>query len=114
MLIDLTQVFHDGMPGVRFKTESGDSVDLTAHISPYMTHEQSGALYDGKASFEITEVAFQTSVGTKMDAPRHRFNRFEEVTAIGLARLNLGGIVVDARHATPRQELCWEHVEFPE
>lgn len=69
MIVDLSHVFHDGMPGVRFKSESGEAVELTAHIPPYMTHAQSSRHYEGKASFEISDVAFQTSVGTKMDAP---------------------------------------------
>src|SRR5437773_46138 len=73
MIIDLSQVFHDGMPGVLFRSESGPNIELTARIRPFMTHAQSCRHYGGKASFEITEATFQSSVGTKLDAPRHRY-----------------------------------------
>ena len=113
MLVDLSHVFHDGMPGVPFRNETGDTVELTAHIRPYMTHAQSWRHYDGKASFEISDVAFQSSVGTKMDAPRHRFEGADDVASIGLDRLVLEGVVVDARHARPRQQLEWTDLPFP-
>src|SRR6185436_8198056 len=73
MIVDLSQVFYDGMPGVLFRGQSGPQVELTARIRPFMTHAQSCSHYDGKASFEITEATFQSSVGTKLDAPRHRY-----------------------------------------
>lgn len=113
MLVDLSHVFHDGMPGVPFRSETGDTVELTAHIRPYMTHAQSWRHYDGKASFEISDVAFQSSVGTKMDAPRHRFEGADDVASIVLDRLVLEGVVVDARHAGPRQLLEWPDLPFP-
>ena len=112
MIVDLSHVFHDGMPGVRFKSETGESVELTAHIRPYMTHAQSRHHYDGKASFEISDVAFQSSVGTKLDAPRHRFEGADDVASIELSRLVLDGVVIDARHAGPRQQLGWTDLQF--
>lgn len=114
MIVDLSHVFHDGMPGVLFKRETGEAVELTAHIRPFMTHAQSGWHYEGKASFEISEVAFQTSVGTKLDAPRHRFEGAEDIAALDLSRLVLDGVVIDARHATPGQQLAWNDLQFPE
>jgi kynurenine formamidase len=114
MIVDLSHVFHDGMPGVLFKRESGEVVELTAHIRPFMTHAQSGWHYEGKASFEISEVAFQTSVGTKLDAPRHRFEGAEDIAALDLSRLVLDGVVIDARHATPGQQFAWDDLQFPE
>jgi len=113
-IIDLSQVFYDGMPGARFKDETGEAVELTAHIRPYMTHAQSSRHYHGKASFEITDVAFQSSVGTKMDAPRHRFEGADDIASIELNRLVLDGVVIDARHAQAGQELGWKELQFPE
>jgi kynurenine formamidase len=113
MIVDLSHVFHDGMPGVHFKTASGETIELTAHIRPYMTHAQSYPRYDGKASFEISDVAFQSSVGTKMDAPRHRFEGAEDIASIELSRLVLDGVVIDARHAEPRQQVEWTDLQFP-
>ncbi len=114
MIIDLSHVFHDGMPGVRFQSETGDAVELTAHIRPFMTHAQSCRHYAGKASFEISDVAFQSSVGTKMDAPRHRFEGAEDIASLELDRLVLDGIVIDARHANAGQELDWPDLRFPD
>ncbi len=114
MIVDLSHVFEDGMPGTRFKAESGETVELTARIRPYMTHAQSLRHYDGKASFEISDVGFQSSVGTKMDAPRHRYEGADDVASIELDRLVLDGVVIDARHAEAGQQLGWTDLEFPE
>lgn len=113
MIVDLSQVFYDGMPGVRFKSETGEAIELTAHIRPYMTHAQSSRHYQGKASFEITDVTFQSSVGTKMDAPRHRFEGADDIASIELNRLVLDGVLIDARHAHSGQQLGWTDLKFP-
>ncbi|CAN7742099.1 cyclase family protein [Variovorax sp. LjRoot290] len=113
MVVDLSHVFHDRMPGVRFKNDAGEPMELTARMQPFMTHSQSCAHYEGKASFEITDVAFQTSVGTKMDAPRHRFEGAADIASIALDRLILDGVVIDARHAGPEQELGLGDLRIP-
>jgi len=113
MIVDLSQVFYDGMPGVLFRSQSGPQIELTARIRPFMTHAQSCRHYDGKASFEITEATFQSSVGTKLDAPRHRYEGAADIASIALDRLILDGVVIDARHAGPRQEVGWTDLQFP-
>src|SRR5262249_55182571 len=112
-LLDLSQVFHDGMPGVLFRSESGPAVELTARIRPFMTHAQSCRHYDGKASFEITEATLQSSVGTKRDAPRHRYEGADDIASIQLDRLVLDGVVIDARHAHAGQQVGWTDLQFP-
>lgn len=114
MLVDLSQVFYDGMPGTRFKTDTGGALELTARIRPFMTHAQSCGHYQGKASFEITDVCFQSSVGTKLDAPRHRFEGAQDIASLELDRLVLDGIVIDARHAQARQQMEWSDLDFPD
>ncbi|BEP62130.1 hypothetical protein GmRootV213_26840 [Variovorax sp. V213] len=114
MIVDLSHVFHDQMPGVRFKNEAGEAVELTARMRPFMTHAQSCAHYEGKASFEVTDVAFQTSVGTKMDAPRHRFEGAADIASIELDRLILEGVVIDVRHAAPEQALGFGDLRIPD
>lgn len=89
-------------------------VELTARIRPWMTHAQSHRHYDGKASFEISDVAFQTSVGTKLDAPRHRFEGADDVASIALDHLVLDGVVIDAHHAEAGQQFGWADLQFPE
>ncbi|MCB0198420.1 MAG: cyclase family protein, partial [Anaerolineae bacterium] len=57
--IDLSQTFEDGMPGFKLKNEDGSFTQYTAHIYPFITHEQSKPKYEGLAEFEITEMRFQ-------------------------------------------------------
>jgi kynurenine formamidase len=104
-IVDLSQTFADGMPGFRMRTPEGELTEFTARVRPFLTHEQSATNYKGKASFEITEVSFQTSLGTYLDAPRHRFPGRADIADLPLSSLVLGGVVVDARHATPDQPL---------
>jgi arylformamidase len=114
MIIDLSQLFYDGMPGPRFKSQAGEAVELTARIRPFMTHADSTRHYQGKASFEISDVSFQSSVGTKLDAPRHRFQGAADIASLELDRLVLDGVVIDARHAHPGQALGSGDLRFPE
>lgn len=102
-IIDLSHVFADGMPGFRMRNKSGDQTEFTARIRPFLTHEQSEPNYQGKASFEITEVSFQTSLGTYLDSPRHRFPGRADIADLALSSLILDGVLVDARHATPEK-----------
>ncbi|MDA8336528.1 MAG: hypothetical protein M0Z41_16320 [Peptococcaceae bacterium] len=54
-IVDLSHSFEDGMPGFRMKDREGKVTELTARIRPFLTYEQSLPLYQGQASFEITE-----------------------------------------------------------
>ena len=99
--VDLTHEFHDGMPGFRMRGEDGEAIEYTAEIRPFLTHEETGPMYDGQASFEITEIAFQTSVGTYLDAPAHRFPGERDVADLALDELVHDGIVVDVRDREP-------------
>ena len=65
-------------------------------------------------SFEITDVAFQSSVGTKLDAPRHRFQGADDIASLELDRLVLDGIVIDVRQAQPGQQVGLTDLQFPE
>ncbi|MCW6508470.1 cyclase family protein [Lichenifustis flavocetrariae] len=114
MLVDLTHVFRENMPGFRLRNESGELVEFSARIRPFLTHAQSAPNYDNKASFEISEVQFQTSIGTYMDSPRHRFPDKGDIATLALPRLVLEGVVIDARHAEPSQGLTLADVTLPE
>jgi kynurenine formamidase len=104
-IIDLSHTFADGMPGFRMKNRDGVRTEFTARIGPFLTHEESKPNYLGKASFEITEVSFQTSLGTYLDAPRHRFPCRADIADLPLSSLILDGVVIDARHAAPDRPL---------
>ncbi len=96
-IIDLSHVFEDGMPGFRMRNEDGTFTQYTARVRPLLTHEQSLPKYQGKACFEITEMAFQTSVGTYMDSPYHRYPDGRDIARIEIDEVVLPGLVVDVR-----------------
>lgn len=99
--VDLTHEFRDGMPGFRLHNEDGSDTEFTAEIQPFLTHEQTRSKYDGRASFEITEMHFQTSIGTYLDAPSHRFPGARDISELDLTELIADGVVVDVRDRDP-------------
>lgn len=103
--IDVSHTFREGMPGFRVKTEDGGETELTARIKPFLTHEESRPLFDGRCSFEITEMRFQTSIGTYLDSPSHRFPGGEDISDLSLTDLILEGVVVDARGRDPYESV---------
>lgn len=104
-VVDLTHEFRDGMPGFAYENEDGTVTEFTAEIHPFLTHEETRPKYDGRASFEITEVRFQTSVGTYVDAPAHRFEGRRDVADLALDELVAPGVVVDVRGREPGESV---------
>jgi len=99
--IDLSHDFEDGMPGFRMTMPDGTKVQCTARIRPFVTHDQYRAVTGGQAEFELTEVSFQTSVGTYLDSPyvRHRDRR--DIGALTIDELVLPGVVADLSGLSP-------------
>lgn len=95
--IDLSHDFVDNMPGFKMKKEDGTIVQYTAQIRPFLTHEQSRSIYQGKTSFEITEISFQTSIGTYLDSPYHRYPSGRDISEIRIEEVILPGVVIDVR-----------------
>ena len=95
--IDLSHDFEDNMPGFKIKNEDGTVTQYTAHIHPFVTHEQSLPKYQRKAAFEITEILFQTSVGTYLDSPYHRYPELRDISEIKIDEVILEGAVIDVR-----------------
>jgi kynurenine formamidase len=93
------------MPGFSIKDEQGKEITYTARIYPFMTHDQSKSLYKGKASFEITEMSFQTSIGTYLDSPYHRYPEKRDISQIALEEVILPGIIIDVRDRIPLQSI---------
>jgi len=96
--IDLSHDFADGMPGFTTSLPDGSRLRCTARIHPLITHAQSSASFDGMAEFELTEMTFQTSIGTYIDSPyvRHRDRR--DVGALRIDELVLPGVMIDLSH----------------
>lgn len=95
--IDLSHDFEDQMPGFKLKNEDGSLTQYTAHIHPFLTHEQTKPKFQGKCSFEITEITFQTSVGTYLDSPYHRFPGERDISQIEISEVIRDGVVIDVR-----------------
>lgn len=65
-------------------------------IGVYLSHEDSGSHYDGKAEFLVNEVQFVCSIGTYLDAPSHRHEGMSSIDKLALDKLaGLSGVVVD-------------------
>lgn len=100
-IVDLTQTIEDGMIGFRLIAADGTPTDFTATVEPFLTHAQSAPNYAPGTSFEISQVSFQTNIGTYLDAPSARFEGADDIADIDLSSLILDGIVIDASHCTP-------------
>ena len=85
------------MPGFRLKNEDGTFTQYSARIRPFLTREQTLPKYDGKCSFEITEMSFETSIGTYIDSPYHRHAGGKDISQIPIGDVILPGVVVDVR-----------------
>ena len=95
--IDLSHTIEDGMPGFKLKNEDGTVTQFSAHVRPFLTHDQSRPRYQGKAEFEITDISFQSSVGTYIDSPYHRHREMRDISQIALDEVILPGVVIDVR-----------------
>ncbi len=98
--IDLSHTIEDGMPGFKMTDDDGNVVECTARVRPFLTHAQSAPKYQHKAAFEITELTLQTSIGTYLDAPYHRYPNRHDISEISLDDVILPGVVIDARGRT--------------
>lgn len=101
--VDLSHDFADGMPGPTLKGPDGSKVTLGARIRPLVTHEQSRPNYGGKAEFTLTEMSFQTSLGTYIDSPYVRWRDRRDVAALRLDELILPGLLIDLTGRRPGQ-----------
>jgi kynurenine formamidase len=111
--VDLSHDFYDGMPGFVMRDGEGRQVQYSASIKPFLTHAQSAPFYQGKAAFEITEITFQTSIGTYLDSPYHRYPDRRDIAALALDELILPGRVVDLRARAAGAQVSLAEVELP-
>lgn len=103
--VDLSHEFYDGMPGFRIADGDGGYTEYSASIRPFLTHTESEPLFDGRCSFEITEMEFQTSVGTYLDAPAHRFPDTRDISDLNLSELVNDSIVIDVQGHDPGESV---------
>jgi len=87
MLIDLSHIIEDGM--VTYKGLPGP------HICDFWTREQSAALYEDGATFQIGRIDMVANTGTYLDAPFHRFEDGADLALLALTQLAaLPGLVI--------------------
>ena len=113
MLIDLSHIFEDGMPGFTMRTPDGRTETFTASVKPFLTHEASAPFYEGLASFELTEITFQTSIGTYLDAPMHRFADRRDISGLSLDEVILPGVVVHVADAAANRAVTLVQCDLP-
>ncbi|MFX0184328.1 MAG: cyclase family protein [Candidatus Hodarchaeota archaeon] len=101
--IDLSHIFENNMPGFKMKNQDGSYTTYTAEIKPFLTHDQTKPKYNGQASFEITQMTFQTSIGTYIDSPYHRFADKRDISQLHLKEVILPGVIINARGLQPNQ-----------
>jgi kynurenine formamidase len=101
--VELSHVIENGMPGFRSTGLDGKPAAFSVHVRPMRTHAQSRPLYQDKAEFEVTEMSFQTSIGTYVDAPYVRYDKKRDIAALTLEELILPGVVVDLGQLAPNQ-----------
>lgn len=92
----------------------GETRRFTASLRPFLTHEDSRPFYEGKASFELTEVAFTTSIGTYPDSPRHRWPDGRDIAGLRLDEVVLEGVRVDVSAAHGGEPVGPAQVELSE
>lgn len=103
--IELNHALETGMPGFRMPNEDGSYEEFSATIEPFLTHEETRPKYDGQASFEITSVQFESSIGTYLDSPAHRYEDERDIAEIELSEIITDGIVIDARGTEPSEAI---------
>ncbi len=114
MLIDLSHTFADAMPGFTMRTPEGREETFSASIKPFLTHEASAPFYQGKASFELTEITFRTPIGTYLDAPAHRFHGKRDISGLRLDEVVLDGVVVHVPNAQAGRAVGIEDCTLPD
>ena len=103
--IDLTQPFYNGMPGFKMKhPDTGEILQYGCKIFPFRTREQMAPNYNPGVSFEITQFEFQSSVGTYLDAPYHRYPDGKDIGSLGLEQLIFEGVVINATSSEDQSE----------
>jgi len=81
-------------------------------IKPFITHEESRENYDKKAMFSITYMEFQTTCGTYIDSPYHRYPEMYDISKIKLEQTVLPGRVVDVSYKKEDEPILAE--DFPQ
>jgi kynurenine formamidase len=94
--VDLSQSFHDGMPGIRRPMPDGSVREETVRLRITRTRAESAA------GFESTEVAYPTAIATYIDAPYCRYAKKRDIAGLALDDVILPGIAVDCRGLAER------------
>lgn len=85
------------MPAFRLQNEDGSHTVFEVAINPFLTREQTKPKFNNDVSFEITQISFQSVVGTYVDSPYHRHAGMADISKLELDQLIGEGVYIDAR-----------------
>lgn len=108
MFIDVSHVLKDKMVGFKLQNEDGSLLQYSIQVKPFLTHDQTRLKFKEKCSFEVTELSFQTSIGTYLDSPYHRYPTGRDISRITIDELVLPGVVIDLRGRKPFESVGLE------
>ncbi len=97
MFIDLSRTITNKMEAFKLKNEDDTFTTFEVEIKPFLTRDQTRTKFKDDVSFEITQISFQTVVGTYIDSPYHRHEGMDDVSKLTLDQLIGEGIIIDAR-----------------
>ncbi len=99
------------MLGFRVKKQDGTYSQFGAKIHPFLTREQTKPMFKGDCSFEITEMSFQTSIGTYIDSPYHRYQDGRDISEIRIDEVILPGLALDVRGRSAFEAVCKDAID---
>ncbi len=97
MFIDCSRILYNKMPAFRLQNEDGTHQIFEVEIKPFLTREQTRPKFLNNVSFEITQISFQSVVGTYIDSPYHRYAGMSDISKLNLDQLIAEGVYIDAR-----------------
>ena len=97
MFIDLSRTITNKMAAFKLKNEDGSYTTFEVEIRPFLTREQTKPKFSNEVSFEITQISFQTVVGSYVDSPYHRHAGMADISKLDLNRLIGEAVLIDAR-----------------
>ena len=97
MFIDCSHTLYNKMPAFRLQNEDGTHQLFEVEIKPFLTREETKSKFSNNVSFEITQISFQSVVGTYVDSPYHRYENMNDISKLELDQLIGEGLYIDAR-----------------
>ena len=112
MFIDCSRTVTNHMSTFKLKNEDGSYTAFEVEISPFLTREQTKPKFSDGVSFEITQVSFQSVVGTYVDSPYHRHGDMSDISQLQLDQLIGEGVLIVAKDLKEWESFTPENLEI--